>query len=55
MGVLCFVCVYRTAFVYKILTCAILFYGFAPGDFTEIENILDVGVHEYGSKVCQEK
>ena len=30
------------------------FYGFAPGDFTEIENILDVGVHEYGSKVCQE-
>ena len=31
------------------------FYGFAPGDFTEIENILDVGVHEYGSKVCQEK
>ena len=31
------------------------FYGFAPGDFTEIENIFDVGVHEYGSKVCQEK
>ena len=31
------------------------FYGFAPGDFTEIENLFDVGVHEYSSKVCQEK